>query len=58
MSAEIQAKENNPERLKSIAKVTERLAEIKEHLRKGRADLKEAKKGPPKIPGNSSQGDE
>ena len=44
MSAEIQAKENNPERLKSIAKVTERLAEIKEHLRKGRADLKEAKK--------------
>ena len=44
MSAEIQAKENNPERLKSIAKANERLAEIKEHLRKGRADLKEAKK--------------
>src|SRR6056300_371786 len=44
MTTEIQAKENNPERLKSIAKVTERLAEIKEHLRKGRADLKEAKK--------------
>ena len=44
MSAEIQAKENNPERLKSIAKVNERLADIKEHLRKGRADLKEAKK--------------
>jgi len=44
MSAEIHAKENNPIRLEAIAKITQRLDEIKEHLRKGRADLKEAKK--------------
>lgn len=44
MSAEILVKENDPQRLTAIGKIEERLAEIKEHLRKGRADLKEAKK--------------
>ena len=44
MSAEIVARENDPQRLTSIGKIEERLSEIKEHLRNGRADLKEAKK--------------
>ncbi|HCP40610.1 MAG TPA: RNA pseudouridine synthase [Cryomorphaceae bacterium] len=44
MSAEIKAKENDPLRLEAISNIEERLKEIKEHLRKGRADLKEAKK--------------
>lgn len=44
MSAEILAKENDPQRLAAITAIQERLSEIKEHLRKGRADLKEAKK--------------
>jgi tRNA pseudouridine32 synthase/23S rRNA pseudouridine746 synthase len=44
MSAAIYAKEHNPERLEQISAIQAQLAEIKEHLRKGRADLKEAKK--------------
>jgi len=44
MSAAIEARENDPGRLTTLAAINERLADITEQLRKGRADLKEAKK--------------
>ena len=44
MSAEIVALENDSSRLEAIGKLEDRLAEINEFLRSGRADLKDAKK--------------
>lgn len=44
MSAEILALQEQPERKAKIQSIQERLDEITEHLRSGRADLKEAKK--------------
>ena len=44
MSAEIVALENDSSRLEAIGKLEDRLAEINEFLRAGRADLKDAKK--------------
>lgn len=44
MSAEIVALEKDPNRLEAIGKLEDRLAEINEFLRAGRADLKDAKK--------------
>ena len=44
MSAEIVALEKDPNRLEAIGKLEDRLTEINEFLRAGRADLKDAKK--------------
>ena len=44
MTAKIVALENDSRRLEAIRKLENRLSEIKELLRKGRADLKDAKK--------------
>lgn len=44
MSAEIVALEKDPNRLDAIGKLEDRLTEINEFLRAGRADLKDAKK--------------
>lgn len=44
MSAEIFALEKDPNRIKAIGKLEDRLTEINEFLRAGRADLKDAKK--------------